>query len=505
MSINDKNDHAFSATNDQSGNSSELQMPLLQLVTENILNNAEEGIFFLNKFLELNRYYSKSIERILGITNLEEKNFIDILENRIPSQIIENTKEFLKLMFQDDLDEEVIKELNPLIETEFFYEDEWGIWTTSKYLSFNFRRVKKSDSIKFLLTTVQDVSEKVFLNQKLKMTEDRTQKQMEWLVNILHVEPEMLKEFFVGVEHELIRIEEVLKNSKDSKNHRELIEIIYRSLFIIKGNASLLDLRFFTEKTNQFIEKILSLKNHDDLSGADFVPIVVSLGDMRDTLVEVRTIFKRISHFHIHFRIKRNYECELLVNSLKSLIKNLSKQLDKEVDFDYKDFDVLAIPYNYRQMVKDILFLLLRNTILYGIEEIALRKSINKNPHAMIKISSFVDNGFLGLKLKHDGRIDRIERMIHKMISKKNNDKVLESSFEGVQVTQLLCTPDIEFSKDNEALENYSMDMELLKRKLKEKGGRLKITFTSEDHCEFTILLPLSRIKSVTSSNSQND
>jgi hypothetical protein len=465
----------------------------LDKVTDTILKNAAEGLFFLNEKLDINHYYSQSLEKIIGIPNLENRNFINLLENRVPAQIIDNTKEYLELIFRQDLDETVINELNPLIETEFFYEDEWGIWTTSKYLSFNFKRILESGKIAFIAVTIQDVSEKILLNKKLEQTEDHTQKQMEWLVNILHVEPEMLKEFFVGVEHELVKIEEILKNAKDSKNHRELIENIYRSLFIIKGNASLLDLRFFTDKANQFIEKVLKLKSKFDLSGADFVPIVVSLGDMRDTLKEVKTIFRRISHFHNHFRVKRTHESELLVHSLKNLIRSLSKQLDKNIEFDYRDFDALSIPYPIRQMVRDILFLLVRNAIMYGIEDTKQRISMNKNPNALIKISSVISNGFLGLVLKHDGRIDRIERLIQKMVTRNPEDEPHESQFEGMQVTQLLYTPNLQLEDENEVITNYSMDMELLKRKLKEKGGRLKITFTSDEHCEFTVLIPLKR------------
>jgi chemotaxis protein histidine kinase CheA len=300
----------------------------------------------------------------------------------------------------------------------------------------------------------------------------------------LHVEPEMLKEFFVGVEHELANIEEILKNAKDTKNPRELIENIYRSLFIIKGNASMLDLRFFTDKTNQFINKVSKLRNKSDLNGNDFVPIVVSLGDMREILKEVQTIFRRISHFHNHFRIKRAYESELLVHSLKTLIISLSKQLGKAVKFDYKDFDALSIPYTYRNMVRDILFLLVRNTILYGIEDLDQRKSSNKDPSAIIKISS----------LKHDGRIDRIERMIQRLVTYEPDEQLPASSIEGMQVVQLLFTPNAKMDDERELEASYSMDMELLKRKLKERGGRLKITFTSEDCCEFKILLPLRKI-----------
>ncbi|UCF65458.1 MAG: hypothetical protein JSW33_06405 [bacterium] len=473
-------------------NGVEKQHPL-EKVTYNILKNAVDGIFFLNNRIEIQTYYSLSLEKILGIVDLNGKDFIHILENRIPSQIIESTKEYLELMFRSDLDEEVISELNPLNETEFFYEDEWGIWTSSKYLSFTFKRIMEGKEIIQLSATIQDVTEKALLKKKIQQTEEHTQKQMEWLVNILHVEPEMLKEFFIGVEHELLNIEEILKNAKDTKSHRELIENIYRSLYIIKGNASLLDLRFFTDKTNQFMDKVLKLKTKSDLSGTDFVPIVVSLGDMREILREVQTIFMRISHFHNHFRVKRAYESELLIHSLKSLITNLSRQLGKGIKFDYKDFDVLSIPYMYRQMVRDILFLLVRNAILYGIEDSEQRKSSNKEPNALIKVSSVINNGFLGLVLKHDGRVDRIERIIQKLVTYSPEEPLPENSLEGIHVTQLLYTPNLQIEDEREIIESYSMDMELLKRKLKEQGGRLKITFTSEDCCEFKVLLPLRK------------
>ena len=466
----------------------------IEQVILTVLDNAGEGIFFLNREYEVYRYYSAALETILSIKDLENKNFISLLENRVPEQVINNVREYLELMYREDLDEEVINELNPLIDTEFFYEDEWGMWTSSKYLSFKFQRVLENDKILKLIGVVKDDSERNVLSRKLEQTENHTQKQMEWLVNILHVEPELLKDFFVGVEHELHNIELVLKNGKDSQKPQELLENIYRSLYIIKGNASLLDLRFFTDKTTQFIEKVMVLKGKKNLSGTDFVPVVVLLGDMQDTLKDVHTIFKRISHFHNHFRAKRTYESELLVNSLRNLTRGLSKQLGKDVIFDYKDFDALSIPYMYRQLVRDVLFLLIRNAILYGIEDSDQRKSNNKSPSAVIKISSIINNGLLGLVLRHDGRIDRIERLLQKLINFDEEDVEKRSDWEGMQVTQLLFMPNIQTGDEKELLTNYSMDIEALKKKLKEKKGRLKITFTSEESCEFTVLFPLNHV-----------
>ena len=165
-------------------------------INKALLQHVEEGVFFINEEFLINDHYSLSLEKIFGLVDLENKNFINLLENKIPTQIIDNTREFLELMFRNDLDEDVISELNPLTETEFFYEDEWGIWTSSKYLSFSFKRIIENGKTISLVSTIQDVTEKVLLTKKIQHIEEHTKKQMEWLVNILHVEPDMLKEFF---------------------------------------------------------------------------------------------------------------------------------------------------------------------------------------------------------------------------------------------------------------------------------------------------------------------
>ncbi len=462
----------------------------LEEITSNLLKHSGEGLFFLNHDLEVQQYYSVKLEEILGVRELANNTFITLLENRVPEETIKQTHEYLEILFREDLDEATVSELNPLVETEFFYEDEWGLWSSSRYLSFRFKRIYESNAIKALIGIVKDISKTIHLARQLTESEDHTQQQMEWLVNILHVEPHMLKDFFMGVEKELNNIEQVLKNAKGTKKPFEILENIYRALYIIKGNATLLNLNFFANIAERFINKILEIKSKQQVGGSDFVPIVIQLGDLRTTLEDVKTIFKRISHFHNHFRAKRSYESELLVNSLKELIRNLSNQLGKHVFFDYRDFDALSIPYVSRQLVREVLFLLIRNTILYAIESTDERKSSNKNEIATLKISSFISKNTLGLVLRHDGRIERIERLLQRMLNAENLDSA-QQEWEGTQATQLLIMPNILMNSENEILSNYSMDMELLKKKLQEKGGRLKITFTSEQNCEFTVLLPL--------------
>ncbi|MFZ0390765.1 MAG: hypothetical protein WAN36_09945 [Calditrichia bacterium] len=465
----------------------------LRPVLKNILKHVQEGILFLNRRFEVEPLYSDASAVLLGTGSLAGKSFLSLLDKRVPEEVIRHTTEFLEILFREDLDEETVNDLNPLSRIELFYEDEQGILSNSRYLSFRFRRLMEKQEICGIIVTVQNNSMEANLTRKLKQTEERTHKQMEWLVNLLHVEPSLLNDFFSGVEKEITNIEKSLKTARGAEKPFEILENIYRSLYIIKGNASLLDLRFFSELSGRFLDTVTGIKSRAELTGSDFVPVVIQLGELRKTLNEVISIFKRISHFHNHFRAKRSYESELLVNSLRNLIRSLSEQLGKHVEFDYSDFDALSIPYSSRHLVRDVLFLLIRNTILYAVEDSEERQSSGKPNIAKLKISSFIAENKLGLVLRHDGRIERIERLLKRIIETGAEPRQKNERYEGMQVTQLLFMPNIQFNDENEMVANYSMDMELLKKKLREKGGRLKITFTSEQNCEFAVLLPLKQ------------
>ena len=80
------------------------------------------------------------------------------------------------------------------------------------------------------------------------------------------------------------------------------------------------------------------------------------------------------------------------------------------------------------------------------------------------------------------------------MVNIGEGDNDSKNEFGGSKVSQLLFMPNIQTDDEKEVENNYSMDMELLKEKLKEIGGRLKITFTSEEYCEFTVLFPIKNL-----------
>lgn len=466
---------------------------------EFILKTLDEGVFFLNAELDISSDFSESFQNLVDQKVTTGQAFISLLDKRIPDNIIKNTLEFLVLMFREDLDEETILELNPLKMVEFHFENRWGLWTSSKYLSFKFKRIIKEGVIVKLIATVKDITKSVNLSRKLEEVEETTQKQMEWLVSILRVAPPLLNEFIAVSEMEMSEIDKVLKDSKVTENCVSKLNRIIRSVHQIRSNASLLNLTFFASNFKSFETELNNIKQKSEIEGSDFVPAVIKLGELRQMLQDIKGLMQKFKHFATSLRPTRRFEGGLLIKTMENLIISLSKELGKNIQFNCEGFNNSIIPYSYQNIVREFLAILTRLSIVYGIEEPDKRKAANKNPVAKLEIETFTERRIFGFKLRHDGRLVRIERLLQKSIE-SNEEKMSEDPKVGgegnhqlgSEVIRLLFMPSMTISNLSEARYSREIfgDMEMVKKKLKMHGGKIKITFTSENFCEYTITFP---------------
>jgi chemotaxis protein histidine kinase CheA len=401
-------------------------------------------------------------------------------------------------MFKDDLDEETVNELNPLNVVEFHFENRWGLWTSSKYLSFKFTRVTRNRKIIGIIASVSDITKQISLSKKLEEVEKDTNKQMEWLVNMLHVEPPLLREFLDVSELDMQAIDKELRGTKDTTDFTPIFNKLLRFVHQLISNATLLDLKFFITKLKQFESDIRKISAKKEKSSGDFVPIVIQLGEIRQMLQDVKVLMNRFKHFTNSIRPKRQFEDGLIIRAIANLVENLSKDLGKEVEFNFSRFNSSSIPYSYQQVVREFLIILVRFSILYCFEKPDERRSANKSPMGTLEIETFSSSRTFGFRLRHDGRLIRIERLLQKSIENTEAEILEEKNSVqdqlGTEVIRLLFMPTTATSSFSEA--EYSQeifnDMELAKKKLKMHRGKIKIIFTSENYCEYTISLPLN-------------
>lgn len=462
-----------------------------------ILNALEDGLFFLNESGDLVDGFSGALENIIDQEVTPGMAFFEILAKRVPENILNNSLEFIDLLFRDDLDDNTLDELNPLQKVEFHFENNWGLWTSSKFLSFRFKRVMNDAKIERVICTVRDITSTETLAKKIDEIEETTNKQMEWLVNLLAVSPPLLKEFMDVTELELNFIDSELKGFTGEDDFPPVLHRILKSLHQLSNNASLLNLNFFTEKLNQCEIEVNKLKGYDKVGGTDFVPVVIQLGEVRQMVKDMTNLMQRFKPYSNSLRPTRRHEGRVLLRTISNLVTNLSRQLDKQISFKAESFDPSVIPYSHQPMVREFLIVLIRFSIYYGIETPEERKSNNKDPVGQLEVDTFSANGLCGFKLRHDGRLIRIERLLQETIrtaeTKPQKDHPFGNNQLGSEVIRLLFMPSLATPSLSEAeyIREIFSEMEMVKKKLKMHRGKIKITFTSENFCEYTISMPV--------------
>lgn len=457
------------------------------------------GLFFLNPQGFISGPFSDSIPLILEEENIADRSFLDVLDGRIPEKALRETKEYLDLLFDREHDEKTIEELNPLKMIEVFSKNESGLWDNVKNLSIAFKRYPSDDEDIALVGLVRDHTPVFKLSKKLEDFEKWSHKQMQWMISLLHIDIPLLKEFVAVIEFELGRIDLIIKSTQKGTEYKAIIPRLVRSAYQINSSAVILNLDFFTRETFLFKNEVNELKNLSEPSGHDFVPIVMRLGNMHSMLKEIKDLMKHIKGLDHSLRTTRRFDGGLIIRLVENLINHLTESTGKKIILKYHDFDYLGIPFKYRQIVKEFIIALTRFVIEFGIESAEKRKSLNVNPFATIEIASELKNNTYTIRFRHDGNLIRIERILQQAVDKNfkaqdSNSMNEESIHPGSEVMRLFLNPDVAMLENKGTSEGIEImnDFEIVKKKLKIHGGRIKVTFTSESFCEYNITFPVT-------------
>jgi chemotaxis protein histidine kinase CheA len=395
-------------------------------------------------------------------------------------------------MIENSVDEETLQDLNPLDKIELNFVDGGNVWTHSKFLDFKFRRIPSSNEHEVdLFATVSDISDQVKLAEKLEKTEKQSKKQMELLLSLLHVEPELLQEFITSAEKELDHVESEIKQQGEKVDYQEVLKGIYRSMHLIKGNASLLDLKFFVIGAHAFEDKISEIQQKTEIVGQDFIPLSIKLGEIKSTLNEVNDLIGRMSKIHNQFRPKRSFENEMFIKSLNNLVNQLSEDLGKDVILNSDKFSGGDIPYNNRLLIKEILIQIIRNSISHGIEDPVIRNKAGKKTSGIIEIETSKDKNFLKLRIRDDGKGLQIREIRQKAIISGKWSKEEVEKWSEARVAECIFEQGISTSSNVNLVSGRGVGMDIIKQRIKNHRGQIRVAFSKGKYCEFIIILPL--------------
>jgi PAS domain-containing protein len=142
--------------------------------TADILCTVKEGVFRLDEHLIIGEAHSSALEALFQRKDLAGLGFEDLLKGIVSGRTLATALTFVEVLWAEPTDEKPAKSINPLGEVEVHLALGGGKFDT-RYLDFEFHRVRTDGKITHLLVSVSDVSSRVELARERQNSKKRAQ------------------------------------------------------------------------------------------------------------------------------------------------------------------------------------------------------------------------------------------------------------------------------------------------------------------------------------------
>jgi two-component system chemotaxis sensor kinase CheA len=358
------------------------------------------GLFFIDRNFIIQDNYSRYLEELLSETELNGKQFVEFLAKSVTTKEQDAIKDYFDMVFDRVFDQAILDDINPLQELHYVSPSEGE----KKIFQCEFIPVERGKGELFILVTIYDITVKVELERRLAEEEGRRQEEMRSIFELIQVDPNVFADFLADAEYEFTRIDETLKNEKNSA-HEALVEV-YQSVHAIKSNAVILGLNTFGDKVHTLESQIKKLREMEtEVPFDEMLHLTMELEKLSHEKDGFKTVIDRINSFKVGGggAQGQNQNQYVLIESLTKTTNRAAGDMGKQVKFVAKDVDPVAIEKGPRRVMKEVLMQLIRNSVVHGIEKPEVRRERGKNETGIIKLSIKTDGKVVQVKLMDDG------------------------------------------------------------------------------------------------------
>jgi two-component system, chemotaxis family, sensor kinase CheA len=415
---------------------------------------------------------------------------------------------FVGVLWSERTKENLVKSINPLGEVEVNFDTGHGKMAT-RFLQFEFHRVRVDGKITHVLVSVSDVSARVDLARELQSSQSQAQAQVDTLLGILHVDPAQLSAFLNDSNAAMKMINAVLREpAREESAFRKKLDTLFRQVHSVKGEAAALGLSSIESRAHSFEDDLKLLREKADLSGNDFLPLVIKLDDLLTHLQSVGDLVSKLARLHVAAAPSPNEDSHTdtavietgsteiatkstgsITSMLQQLTARVASENNKEASLQCLGFD--TVPDEYRRIVKDISVQAVRNAIVHGIEPSEERINAGKSSQGALKLI-FQDAGEAGYKLiaEDDGQGLWAEKIKAAALKKGFLTPEKAVNMDAKQVFSLLFQPG--FSTMDAATKDAGrgVGMNLMAGLMQQIGGKVSVATLPGKFTRLTLSLP---------------
>lgn len=473
--------------------------------TEEILATVNEGLFLLDKDLNLGSQHSKILCSMFNSKELAGSNFIELIRPMVSDKTLNTTTEFLSLMFEEHVQASLIQSLNPLNEVEMHIpKNEYEL--EKKHYCFQFSPVEKKGQLLDILVSITDITERVQLKNELDVSNKNSSQEVALLLSIIHIKPELLAEGLASTKRGLAEINELLKTPATKteqlwKKHLKIGRIAHR----VKGDCAAIEMMSIADAMHELEDTLDEIKEKGSITGNDFLPIALKLDLLHKQIQLVQNAIERINGLRKAMkktargenkepekktskreRKKENPWGEMISN----LAESIAKQYQKELKVDMSELDPRIIPLEKQARIRDAVVQLIRNASVHGIESPEDRVNAGKPLEGRIDIYSKSTEKSDAIYIRDDGRgiaLDQIKSVLKKQ-GTLNEAELNE--LEPKELIRMLFKPGFSTKQTVDINAGRGIGLDLVKSSVESCGAKLSLKFKSGAFTEFKITIP---------------
>lgn len=462
--------------------------------TEEILETINEGLFLVDRNLNIGQQYSAHLEDIIGQKDIGGKKLNEVLSKLVDRETMDVTSTFIEQLYSDWVVEDLIDDLNPLRRIRVEVDDFSGYYVT-RYLDFKFSRVYSGDEIDKVLCSVSDITDAVILEEKLAAEREQNDRQIEMLGTILSADPAMLDTFITTTKRRINDINSALRRPERSQSAlQEKAKLIFREAHSMKGEASALKLTSFVSQCEGFESKIKELQQSPRLTGNDFLGLTVML----DEIISLNDVIANLSDRISGGRATGGggggavMPSNAMQKYFTSFANDIADRNGKKVSLLCQGMDDGLLSGSLQDTVKDIAMQMLRNAVVHGVEDPIDRRRVGKPEVGNVQLLLTRKPGNMAeLLVEDDGSGLHYDKIRQKLVE---NGTCTEAQAREMQKRDLimhlfdsgLSTAD----KGNEDA-GRGVGMDIVRERIADIHGKLKIASEEGQFTRFTVTFPL--------------
>jgi two-component system chemotaxis sensor kinase CheA len=446
-------------------------------------DNLKAGIFLMDDKYTIQPAYSKALEEIIGVDELQGKRFTDLLAASIKAKERDTLEDYFEMVIKRSFDAKMLEEINPI--TEFSYLNE--LTGEEKILRTTFAAVDRGYDTFFIMGSLEDITIEKLLQQQLMEEENRRDEEMRALFQVIQVEPRVFNDFIEDTEYEFDRINHTLKDKKLSAG--QAMVDIYQSVHAIKSNAVILGLENFSGKLHELESKIKELRNRDDIAFEEVLHITVELEKIMKEKDKFRDTINKIQDFKVNVGESRRQDRYVLVETLTKACEKAASATNKKARFVVEELDGMVLEYGPRRVIKEVLTQLVRNAVYHGIETPEERTALGKKPEGVIQLFIKHENHQICIRLSDDGKGLNFERIrekaehLHLLKEPNTTDKN--------QLIKVIFAPGFSTAEVTDAHAGRGIGLNLVRERIRELQGSIKLQSEPGKGTIFNIYIPL--------------